>query len=555
MYRILLSCSTATLLICNNCLLAQAPTWGNYNGNAQHTGLSTVALQEMSVIKWSTPVDLNPQYSGNNLLIHYGSPLATAGNTIIVPVKTGASGGFRVEGRSGYDGSLRWTQTSDYALPPHDWTPSYSPTITPTNQLYYAGEAGTVFTRSNLDAIGSIASPARLAFYGNSNYAASSPTERAKVQINTPITSDSAGNIYFGYQVTSSATLGSVTLPQGGGIARIDSAGNATYSSVASLASTAGITDVNLNKISHNAAPAISNDGSKVYLPLTNTSGTGFGAGYLMALNSTSLAPLSNVALKDVNTPANFARLPEAGSASVMVGPDGNIFYGVLENTTQYHSRGWMLQFNSDLSQTKIPSRFGWDDTASIVPSGLVPNYTGSSTYLIMTKYNNYAGLGGDGVNKLGIFDPNASEPDEFYGQQVMKLILSVAGPTPDPEYTGSFPNAVREWCINAAAVDPFNKAILVNSEDGKSYCWDLVNNQLLDVITLTPGIGEAYTPTIIGPDGTGYAINNGTLFALAPTAVPEPSSIILSGIGLSGMGFYFWQNRRRRRLLQDNNI
>jgi hypothetical protein len=31
----------------------------------------------------------------------------------------------------------------------------------------------------------------------------------------------------------------------------------------------------------------------------------------------------------------------------------------------------------------------------------------------------------------------------------------------------------------------------------------------------LTPGIGEAYTPTLVGPDGTVYAINDATLFAV----------------------------------------
>src|SRR5437870_4971614 len=96
------------------------PAWGNYNGNPQHTGISTTSLQTMNVIKWETPVDLNPQYSGNDLLIHYGSPLATAANTIVVPVKTGATDGFKVEGRSGYDGGLLWTQTTDYTLPPHN---------------------------------------------------------------------------------------------------------------------------------------------------------------------------------------------------------------------------------------------------------------------------------------------------------------------------------------------------------------------------------------------------------------------------------------------------
>jgi hypothetical protein len=33
--------------------------------------------------------------------------------------------------------------------------------------------------------------------------------------------------------------------------------------------------------------------------------------------------------------------------------------------------------------------------------------------------------------------------------------------------------------------------------------------------VTLTSGVGEAYTPTAIGADGTVYAINNSILFAV----------------------------------------
>jgi hypothetical protein len=132
-----------------------------------------------------------------------------------------------------------------------------------------------------------------------------------------------------------------------------------------------------------------------------------------------------------------------------------------------------------------------------------------------MTKYNNYAGTGGDGVNKLAIIDPHDTMTDPISGATVMKDVLTITGPTPDAGITNTFPNAVREWCINTAAVDPFTQSILVNNEDGKLYRWSLDCNMLMQPITLTPGIGEAYTPTIIGVDGIVYAINNGTLFAV----------------------------------------
>ena len=102
---------------------------------------------------------------------------------------------------------------------------------------------------------------------------------------------------------------------------------------------------------------------------------------------------------------------------------------------------------------------------------------------------------------------------DPISGATVMKEMLSVLGPTPDDDFPGN-PLAVREWCINTAAVDPTTRSAFVNNEDGKLYRWDLTGT-LADQVVLTPGIGEAYTPTLIGPDGTIYAISNATLFAV----------------------------------------
>jgi hypothetical protein len=95
-----------------------------------------------------------------------------------------------------------------------------------------------------------------------------------------------------------------------------------------------------------------------------------------------------------------------------------------------------------------------------------------------------------------------------------MKEVITILGPTPDADFP-DVPGAVREWCINNAVADPQSHSVLANSEDGKLYRWDLVTNSFTQVITLTSGIGEAYTPTLIGADGKIYAINNATLFAI----------------------------------------
>jgi hypothetical protein len=138
-----------------------------------------------------------------------------------------------------------------------------------------------------------------------------------------------------------------------------------------------------------------------------------------------------------------------------------------------------------------------------------------------MCKYNDYAGIGGSGDNRIAILDPNAPTPDAVAQTVIMAVAESIAGPTPDSDGAG-----VREWCINSAAVDPATDSVLANSEDGKLYRWNLATNSFSDVVTLTGGVGEAYTPTSVGADGTVYAINNATLFA-----VGLPSDVSLAAV------------------------
>ena len=73
----------------------------------------------------------------------------------------------------------------------------------------------------------------------------------------------------------------------------------------------------------------------------------------------------------------------------------------------------------------------------------------------------------------------------------------------------------MKEWCVNTVAVDPLTRSVLVNSEDGVLYRWDLASNRLSEQIRLNSGLAESYTPTAIGPDGVVYAINNAVLFAV----------------------------------------
>jgi len=467
--------------------------WSGFGGNAQHTALSPVRSQSFQQIRWQTPVDLQVQYVAGELVIHYGSPLVTAGNTVIIPVKTGADGGFRVEAHAARDGALKWSASTDYVLPPHNWILEFGTVLARGNRLYYPGAGGTVYYRDCPDAASGL--QGQIAFYGISNYNASHAAYDNAVMINTPITADESGNLYFGFVVTGETPLGLA-----GGIARIGADGAGTWVSAAQAAS-----DSSIAQVVHNCAPAVSADGQTIYVAVNDPDN----AGYLLALNAATLATVSRVRLKDPAT-LDDATLLNDGTASPMVGWDGEVYYGVLESADENHDRGWLLHFDAALKQSKTPGAFGWDDTPSLVPSSMVPSYTGSSTYLLMTKFNNYIEDGGDGYNRVAVLDPNDSEADPITGVTVMREVLTIADATPD----GS-PPAVKEWCINSAAVDPQGHSVIVNNEDGHLYRWDLITNAFTETLALTGGVPEAYTPTVIGPDGTVYAINNGSLYAI----------------------------------------
>jgi hypothetical protein len=431
---------------------------------------------------------------GGTIFIHYGSPLITQANTVIVPVKTGTNS-FRVEAHSGATGKRLWAQNTGYQAPGASFVPGLGVTIS-GNQLFVPDIAGRVLVRQNPDqAKGAVT---RLYFYGAKNYRQNPAAYTQNVQIDTPLSTDANGNVYFGFLVP-----GSTPINLQSGVARIAPNGTGTWVSAAAVSG-----DPAISQVAISCAPALSADGSLLYVAVDNGS-----YGYLLALNSTTLALVNRVRLTDPSSGLD-AMLFDGSSATPTVGPDGDVYFGVLENPFPNHNdRGWLLHFNRDLSQTRIPGSFGWDDTASIVPASLVHSYHGRSKYLLMTKYNNYGGVGsGDGHNRIAILDPNATENDPVIPTtSVMKEVLTILGVTPDP----NFPGGVKEWCINTAAVDPFTKSILANSEDGKLYRWDLTSNTLSEVITLSTGIGEAYTPTVIGSDGTAYAINFAVLNAI----------------------------------------
>src|SRR5262249_61807693 len=107
---------------------------------------------------------------------------------------------LEIEAFRGSDGSLLWTQETDYTLPSSSWTPEFQPTLTPGNRLYYQGIGGQVYYSDNIDDAGATRT-GRVVFFGDDKYDQDPATYNANVKICTPITSDAVGNIYCGFQV------------------------------------------------------------------------------------------------------------------------------------------------------------------------------------------------------------------------------------------------------------------------------------------------------------------------------------------------------------------
>lgn len=478
------------------------PAWFGYGRNAQHTAVSAIATQDLGRIAWTTPMDLAPQYTASGaLLTHYGSPVVTTNNTIVLPVKTAATGSYRIEGRSGATGTLLWSATTDYVTPPRNWLPPYNLLLTAQGRLYAPGAGGKLLMRADADA--TTGTLATLIFYGAAAYNANPAAYDGTVFINTPITADALGNLFFGFVVTGANPAGLVS-----GVARVAADGTGSWVGVATAAG-----DTSIVKPAMNCAPALSNDGATVYIAVNRGSTTATQTGFLLALDSTTLATRGKAALIDPSalTPA---RISDDGTASPVVGPDGRVFYGVLEAQFGTHNaRGWLLQFDALLNPVGVPGSFGWDVSPSVIPATMVPSYTGVSTYLLVQKYNNYAGVGtGDGLNRIAVLDPRTSQADTILPAiQVMREVITIVGPTRD----GTTANSRREWCINTMLADPLRGSILANNEDGILYRWDLATNTLSQNIRLNTGLGQAYTPTLAGADGAVYAISNATLYAI----------------------------------------
>jgi hypothetical protein len=413
----------------------------------------------MNRVLWSAPIDLVQ----NATSTHYGAPLITASNTVIVPMFSSFIS-YSLKAYEGWTGRLKYTLTNDFRIlgTTGGSRPVYQSVLAGSAsglRLYYPGAGGTVYYVENPDS-DTPGPPVQICFYTNlAGYASNAAAFNSALFINTPLTASTNGDIYFAYR----GSIPSINT-NGGGFVRIDANGKGTY------AAPGGST--------LNCAPALSNDGSTIYFANSGT---------LLGLDSQTLATKYIGSL-------SFYGPDDSKTSSPTVGPDGDVYLG----------GSWLFHFSCDLATRKLNGVFGWDYTDAAVLSTIVPSYSGPSSYLLFSKYNDYGSR-----NRIAVLDPNVRQYSANFGGTAMREVLTALSPTP----YGNF--GQTEWCINTAAVNPIDSCVFAPNEDGRLYRWDLAANCLSETIALNGGVGEPYVPTCIGPDGAIYTINGATLYAI----------------------------------------
>ena len=206
---------------------AAPPSVGAVNtfaGNAQHTSAYVPTSQDLGRVKWTTSVNSNTGGTASR----YASPVITAANTVIAPTQI-AGGAFQLNAFTGTTGASLYALSTDYVAPTSTTTPAYEPLLVNTassTRLYYAGAGGTILYISSPDSA-TPGTPVRQVFYTTlSDYQTRAASFNSSVFINTPLTADASGNIFFGFRVQGAAPS---PLSSQDGFARIDTNGNGTY--------------------------------------------------------------------------------------------------------------------------------------------------------------------------------------------------------------------------------------------------------------------------------------------------------------------------------------
>ena len=121
------------------------PAWWGYARDAQHTATGAIASQPLRNTLWLTSVDFAPQYSSGSLLSHYGSPVVSSMNTVLVPVKTTALGGFS-RCSIGIQRYADVERVVRLCVAVTSWVPPFNITLTQANRVPIPGAGASCTT-------------------------------------------------------------------------------------------------------------------------------------------------------------------------------------------------------------------------------------------------------------------------------------------------------------------------------------------------------------------------------------------------------------------------
>jgi hypothetical protein len=255
------------------------------------------------------------------------------------------------------------------------------------------------------------------------------------------------------------------------------------------------------------------NDGCGVIVPINDASNSN--VNYCRFGTTVGVDP-------DTNAMGSSA-IPDQGSSSPTVLPDGSVVFGVVSNYNT--GRGHLLHFDAQgiyLNEFD----FGWDSTPAVYSHQ-------DGTFSLVIKDNHYPVPfycdGNPGCQNVPpvyyISQVNPSKADPLFPQKMLTEWSFRSTNTQSCERnadgsiscTSDHPNGF-EWCINMPAVD-MNGTVYVTSEDGNIYAIPQGNSGVFTTargnLFLNLAVGAAYTPLAIGPDGIFYAQNNGHLFVV----------------------------------------
>jgi outer membrane protein assembly factor BamB len=487
---------------------ADIPDWSQWGGTSLHTSSTSAVGQTPSVqlasLTYDPFVSQEQAEEHGVLLAHYQVPLID-GNQIFLEYKTGTYVSCNPAGSgqpypcgpnawnneiwnerafTWQNGSLvdLWNFQSDWKPEPNSnfgglpksyglvgWEPVFHAALW-NSYVFVPGWAGTIYQLNESD--GKVVAhydPAS----GNPN-----------AYVSSPLTIDSNGNVYYNVIVLDSTRPWTADIPDAW-LVKITPQGmvqKASYKVLVPGANTKcfdGAVPCGSQRPGINVAPAVSADGSMIYVATRGHLPVGFELSYVIAVNS-DLTPAWQTSLRNLVSKGLAGFILDEASSSPVVLPDGSVLFGMSSSGTYYY----MVKFSS-AGQYLAAYNFGWDDTPAV--------YAHDGTYSVITKNNQLGPLGPFFMTQL---DSNLVPEWSF------------KDPTSDQDH----PHGL-EWCVNAPAVDA-NGTVYADSEDGNLYAINQ-GGTLKGNVFLQESIGAAYTPVSIGRDGKIYTENDGQMFVL----------------------------------------